>query len=329
MSEDNPLSCWVVSDGRRGIENQALGLAEAISRKYKIAITRHQISNKGAFKAAPARLQFALKSNPYDYGLPIDETPHLVIGCGRQAIAPLLALKNKHPACFTVYLQDPHIDPAKFDIVVAPEHDSLSGDNVETTLGSLNRVTEEQIVIGLLKQRDKIKTLPMPRISMMIGGTSGTYKLSEENHRQHLEIATQALQQGYSLLISASRRTPEWVIDDYHRFESDHDSVWFYDGTDENNPYFAFLGGADAICVTEDSTNMLTEACATGKPVFRLPMKGRPGKFSNLYQALDMRCNVTAFSGTFEALAYDPLNETNRIADHILAHIEVRGATLN
>jgi len=25
------LTCWVISDGRRGIENQALGLAEAAS----------------------------------------------------------------------------------------------------------------------------------------------------------------------------------------------------------------------------------------------------------------------------------------------------------
>ena len=32
--------CWVVSDGRRGIENQALGLAEAIADRTPMRILR-------------------------------------------------------------------------------------------------------------------------------------------------------------------------------------------------------------------------------------------------------------------------------------------------
>jgi mitochondrial fission protein ELM1 len=35
------------------------------------------------------------------------------------------------------------------------------------------------------------------------------------------------------------------------------------DGTGEN-PYFAFTAAADAILVTEDSTNLATDAAATG-----------------------------------------------------------------
>jgi len=328
MNLDNPLTCWVVSDGRRGIENQALGLAEAIQIKTPLSIKRHHIANSGAFKAAPPLLQFALKNKPFDFGLPAD-APDIAIGCGRQAIAPLLALKSKAPNCFTVYLQDPHIDPSKFDVVVAPQHDSLSGDNVETTLGSLNRITEAQIVTNLLAHNERIETLPMPRIAMMIGGNSGTHKLTPSQHALHLAAAKKALIEGYSLLISASRRTPDWVIADYKRLESDHDNIWFYDGTQEDNPYFAFLGGAETILVTEDSTNMLTEACSTGKPVLRLPMKGRAGKFASLYSALEELCNVTMFSGDFDAPPYRPLNETSRIANQILAHLEARQATLN
>ena len=37
---------------------------------------------------------------------------------------------------------------------------------------------------------------------------------------------------------------------------------------DNDNPYFAFLGLADAVVVTGDSMSMLAEACATRKPVY-------------------------------------------------------------
>ena len=49
-------------------------------------------------------------------------------------------------------------------------------------------------------------------------------------------------------------------------------SLW--DGTGDN-PYFAFLALADAIVVTEDSVNMVTEAAGTGKPVYVQELSGR------------------------------------------------------
>ena len=64
-----PLSCLVISDGRRGIENQALGLAEALARIRPADITPVTIDNGTAFKAASPTLHFALKSKPSDYGL--------------------------------------------------------------------------------------------------------------------------------------------------------------------------------------------------------------------------------------------------------------------
>ncbi len=39
------------------------------------------------------------------------------------------------------------------------------------------------------------------------------------------------------------------------------------EGLRRENPYFAFLGLADAIVVTGDSMSMLTEACAAARPV--------------------------------------------------------------
>ncbi|MGB3456136.1 MAG: ELM1/GtrOC1 family putative glycosyltransferase, partial [Litorimonas sp.] len=74
--------------------------------------------------------------------------------------------------------------------------------------------------------------------------------------------------------------------------------------------------------VTEDSTNMLTEAAATGKPLLRLPMAGTPGKFQALYDKLETLCGVRRWSG-IDALpaAYAPLRETQRIAARVVARM--------
>lgn len=286
------------------------------------------ITNSGAFKAATPRMQFALRGKPLDYGL-TRPYPDIAIGCGRQAIAPLMALKRAAPAIFTCYIQDPHVGAEHFDLVIAPEHDDLSGPNVEPMIGAPGRITRDMIVKATVVFEDRLNAMPMPRVAMLIGGTSKSHKLTEANHRQHKQAAVDALDQGYSLLITASRRTPDWVIADYAALATKHDNIWLYDGTGKDNPYFAFLGGADVILVTEDSTNMLTEACATGKSVFTLAMTGKAGKFQALYDALSARCHMAPYAGHFNAADYEPLDETSRIASHVWAHIDARKATLN
>lgn len=326
MSQD-VLSCVVISDGRRGIENQALGLAEAAGRLRPLEIIKHTVENGTAFKAASPTLQFAMKSKPSDYGLK-GAPPHIAIGCGRQAIAPLLALKKNNPETFTAYVQDPRMDTNRFDLVIAPEHDNLTGHNVEIMLGSPNRITKAEIIGQTLSFAEGLAALPMPRAAMLIGGTSKTHKLGKPQHDAHMKTAKDLMAKGYSLLITTSRRTPDWATKDYKLLESDNDDVWTYSG-DGPNPYFAFIGGADIILVTEDSTNMLTEAASTGKPVFTLPMHGKPGKFQELYDSLSGRCNIRAFDGNLEVENYEPLNETERMATQLWAHYEAQTAIIN
>jgi len=322
------LTCWVISDGRRGIENQALGLAEAASRLRPIDIKTCQIDQGSTLAAMPPSVQFKLKSRPEDYGL---NTPYpaIAIGCGRQAIAPLLALKKvAGKEIFTVYVQDPRMDTAGFDLVIAPEHDDISGTNVETMIGSPNRIDEMEIIGHTLSFAEDLGNYPMPRAAFLIGGKSKTHKLGKKEHKFHLKTAKDMIDMGKSLLITTSRRTPDWAIDDYQRLESDYDNIWLHTGSG-NNPYFAFLGGAEQIFVTEDSTNMLTEACATGKPVFRLPMAGAPGKFQKLYDALEARCHVVPVGGAINKDDYEPLEETARVADKLWAHFDMRSALMN
>ena len=310
-----------VTDGRRGIENQALGLADAVARQVDGAeIVSHTVTHNAAFAALPPSLQLAGKR---DFGLPRDID--LVIGCGRQAVAPLIALQRSGSPAFAVFVQDPRVEPSRFDLVLAPEHDGLSGPFVETMIGSPNRVTEDRIVSGTLAEAEPMSRLPMPRAAFMIGGDSRTHTLSEARSAEHMAAALDLSSRGYSLLVTTSRRTPPATRTDWENLAANTRNVWLHTpDTDAPNPYFAFLGGAELLLVTEDSTNMLTEGCATGKPVFRLPMDGRPGKFAQLYERLAERCHVRRWDGDITMPPYDPLRETHRAAAIVLARMDAR-----
>jgi len=323
------LNLYVISDGRLGIENQALGLAESLARHIAnirpAKIDTFQISHKALFKAASPRAQFAMKPRPQDYGLPLHSpnkhkapdkhkhthAPHIAIGCGRQAIAPLLALKKARPNVMSVYVQDPRIDPQNFDLVIVPEHDGLKASNVETMIGSPNRVTDEKIIGETLSFSDGLLAYPAPRGAMLIGGTSKSHKYSREDLSAHIKAAQNLLTGGMSVLITTSRRTPDFALQA------------FRDPANGANPYFAFLGGADIILVTQDSTNMLTEACATGKPVFSLPMSGKAGKFEQLYSCLAARCHVAPYIRQLTGPDYAPLDETARITAKLWTRYQV------
>ncbi len=326
-----PLPCLVISDGRRGIENQALGLAEALGRIKPLKLTNKTLDLPRVFKALPPYSQLLLKPRPSQYGLG-HITARLVIGCGRQAIAPLLALKKQHgEQMFTIYIQNPRLDPASFDLVIAPQHDRLDAPNALSMIGSPNRLTPDALKNAAQQMASELTPLPAPRIAVLIGGNSKTRKLDNPTHNRHLSALRGLLAQGAALLITTSRRTPEFANADYRRISQDRPNIIFYDGHNPTgeNPYLAFLGMADAILVTEDSTNMLVEACTTGKPVFRLEMAGNPGKFTHLYQALERRCHVRPFhvrpfDGNLTAPYYAPLAETDKIARQALEFMKER-----
>jgi mitochondrial fission protein ELM1 len=67
-----------------------------------------------------------------------------------------------------------------------------------------------------------------------------------------------------------------------------------------DNPYFAFLAAADAILVTEESTNLATDAAATGAPVYVLPLPGRSAKLARFHAELARRGVTRPFAGRIE-----------------------------
>jgi len=154
-------------------------------------------------------------------------------------------------------------------------------------------------------------------VALIVGGKSKAHDLPAD-HAADLarEIAAGVQQAGGSLLISYTRRTPAPARAAMAKVLDELPGI-AWDGTGEN-PYFAFLAAADAILVTEDSTNLATDAAATGKPLFVLPMKGHSAKLERFHAELRKRGVARPYVGDLTAETYTPLSETDRAAAELL-----------
>lgn len=244
--------------------------------------------------------------------------PDIWIAAGR-ATLPLSTrmLKWSEGRTFVVQTQDPGARLDRFDLVVPPEHDGLTGANVFPILGAPNRITPEKLALDLARFQDLLAPLPRPRVAVVIGGKSKAHRLPRDHAEAMAAQIARAIEGvGGALLLSFTRRTPAPAREAMTAALSHLPGV-IWDGSGEN-PYFAFLAAADAILVTEDSTNLATDAAATGKPLFVLPMSGRSAKLQRFHAELRRRGIARPFAGELTAPSYPPLLETDRAARELL-----------
>jgi len=315
------IFCWVVTEGLAGTENQCLGIADALEvspiiKRIKLRFPWKQLSpyfrcgHQWAFDNAGDSIQ-----PPW---------PDLVLASGRKSIAAALYIKQQsHGKTLVVQVQDPRIPAQLFDLVTVPQHDPTRGENVITTTGALHRVTPAKLATETAKF-PALQDLPQPRAAIMIGGNSKAHRLTEANATA-LAARLQGLAENYGLMVTVSRRTPPACLNILQKALADHSRVYFWDGSGDN-PYFAFLGLADLLLVTEDSVSMTSEAISTGKPVYTIPMEGgaqRVDKFHHLLQTQGYT-RILPQEGTLETWHYTPPQDTAAVAAKIKALLEER-----
>lgn len=308
---------WAISDGRAGLEAQVVGLAEAIGLPFESKV----VQPRWPWTMLPVTMWpspfSALGKGSSSFAPP---WPDLVIGCGWRSIPYMLTIKRLSGGkTLTVQTQDPRIRPDLFDVVVAPEHDRTRGGNVFSILGSPNRVTQAKLAAAAEEWRPIFEPLPKPRVAVLIGGTSKAYRLTAARMREIAEDLKALQKTGAGLMITTSRRTGSdqiRVLAEAMRGTGAY--LWTGEGP---NPYFGMLGLADAILVTADSTNMITEAASTGKPVHILALLRGSIKFGWFHEALVDRGIARPYSGRLEKWSYPPLAETARAAGYIRAKL--------
>ena len=285
-----PINVWAVSDGRAGIEAQAVGLAEALSRRLPIRLTTKRVQVRPPWAWLPAgfipasRTTLATESDQIE-----PPWPDLWIGCGRASIPLSMGVRRwSNGATFVVQLQDPRVNPREFDVVVPPIHDGLEGQNVLPIVGACHRVTPQGLDEAVLDYPRQLDELAPPRLAVLIGGKSKRQDISAKRARAIAEtLANVQRETGGTLMATLSRRTGEAARLQFRTYLAPHCTL-FHEG-EGANPYFAMLGAADHIFVTADSVNMATEAAATGKPIHILAVDGSGGKLDRFHQSLVRR----------------------------------------
>ena len=313
------LSIWAVSDGRAGIEAQALGLAEAVARRLPSEIVLKRLAWPSWMRRIPTQLMppaRRLLSPGADSFAP--PWPDLWIANGRASIPLSIAVRGwSHHRTFVVQLQNPLRPSHLFDLVAPPNHDDLRGDNVFGITGTPHRVTPERLAAELDIFSERLDALPRPHVVALIGGRSKAFDLPMDR-AAHLAADLRGAVEGSggSLLLTFSRRTPR-AAEALMRRALDGVPGLFWDGCG-HNPYFAFLATADIILVTEDSANMPAEAAATGKPVYLLEMTGGQARKRRFHAELASRGVARRFEGRLDRWSYSPLRETDRLAEEVL-----------
>lgn len=309
------LRIWTVTDGRVGIENQALGLAEAIARRTPAEIVRKHVQLRTPWSWLPPGFIPAPRQALTTGSDMIDPPwPDVWIGCGRASLPLSMGVRLWSQArTLVVQLQDPRINPREFDIVIPPAHDDLEAPNAFPIIGACHRVTPERIAAEARDFSEDLSAVPPPAIAVLIGGKSKRQDITAETARK---ISRELSALEGSLMVTLSRRTSAEARAVFTRELRPFTRLW-YDG-EGPNPYFAMLGAADIVLVTADSANMAVEAAATGKPLLIIPVDGDAGKLTSLHQALFDRGCARPFQGRLENWRPEPLRETDRAAAAVL-----------
>ena len=308
------------------MENQALGLAEALQRLLPSEITVRRVTWRKAFDKLPSALKAPWMLDPASddpFPAPGQPWPDVWIATGRATLPlSLTARRRSGGTTFVVQTQDPRWRTGDYDLVVAPRHDGIEGPNVLSITGSPHRISADRLAEGATAFAGRLEPLPRPRVAVLIGGKSRAHDLPEAHAADLADrIAAAVTAAGGSLMLTFSRRTPE-AAKAAMTARLAHLPGLIWDGQGPN-PYFAFLHLADHILVTEDSANMAAEAAATGKPVHILPMVATKAadKFARLHADLRERGAARPFDGTLDRWTYTPLAETERAARDILSRM--------
>ena len=299
----------LLTEGYHGMISQVEGLAKALNADFQHRIVRlNWLWNYIPPKLSPVS-SLILKNEQY---ITENEKFDLVISCGRKSVIPSIFIKKKNKKIFTIHIQDPKVRFNNFDLIVAPEHDELKGENVITSKGAIHYITRLEIEKARSYLLDKIQNEKI--VSLILGGPNKYYNFSnEELTNIFREIKSSFISQGYKAIIIPSMRTPKRIIDlAINEFLIDG----FVVNSVDKQAYLSSLAIANIIVVTCDSTSMISEAATSGKPIFVAHMQPKRNnyRFKRFYKLFRELGVIRNLGEKIENWTYDNFNEAERIA---------------
>jgi hypothetical protein len=307
---------WIISDGKTGHLAITKGVADAMGLQYKI----FPVAPRGLRRIFAPWAPVSPAKRPGAAASPFRPPwPKFVFAAGRTTIPYLRAIHwATGGESFTVAFQDPRIGARTADLIWAPLHDKLRGDNVINTITAPHGFSPDVLDRLAGSPPPEIAALPKPRIAVLIGGPSQAYGFTAADAAALQKLVASAVELGAGLMITASRRTPPDFIAKVEAAAQGAPAV-IWRGLGEN-PYPSFLACADMFIVTADSVNMAGEAASTGKPIYIFHPTGGKSKFERFHhslRALGVTRDAPEAFASLEMWTYAPIDAARIIACEI------------
>ena len=306
------LKALLLTEGMHGMISQVEGMAKALDTEYSHKIVRLSFPwNLIPPKFSPIS-EIVLKDKIY---LTENETPDLIISCGRKSIVPSIILKKKNPKIFTIHIQDPKVNHKNFDIIIAPEHDNLSGKNIHISKGAIHYITEVEINQAKSYLADKIKSKKI--VSLILGGPNKYYNFDDDQLINIFnEIKSKFVSKDYKIIVIPSMRTPKKSIE---LAKKEMSSCGHVVSSVDKQAYLSAYALADYVVVTCDSTSMISEAATSGKPIFVAHMRAKKNnyRFKRFFELFKQMRIIRDLGEEVESWTYNKHNEAQRIATEI------------
>jgi mitochondrial fission protein ELM1 len=259
---------WLVTGYRAGERGQILALAEALGWPFELKqLSYRKLEFRTSlFRGSDLRGIRREQSSPL-----VPPWPDLVISAGMRNEPVGRWIRDQSGGrTRLVHIGRPWARPEQFDLLVTtPQYRLPERDNILHNTTTLHRVSAARLAAEAERCRPRYAHLPQPYIGVILGGNSGPYTLGPRTAAHLARLASElAGRQGGSLLITSSSRTSARALAAFERHLSVPYDLYGWRPDDADNPYFGILGLSAALVVTADSVSMLSEACATGKPVY-------------------------------------------------------------
>ncbi|MDD5081488.1 MAG: ELM1/GtrOC1 family putative glycosyltransferase [Candidatus Omnitrophica bacterium] len=284
----------ILSDNKKGHEKQSLAFVSYIFEylkdvKYKVIHVRYKFPFMRMLAEALAFifgensifsdkcLSLLLKK---DSALELRTTfADIVVSTG-SFVAPVTKLFSTSIRSKSVSILRPNILTRKFDAVIVPEHDRVTGDNIVVIKGALTypRDLEDKAQ----KCRDKFNLKEHKRFSVFIGGPLFDKETYIRNVSRFMDkVKHFALDSGYRVLISTSRRTPpeiDELISEKMEYAEGVEVIIYANRENHDFVFDGFIALSDFVLVSAESISMISEIIALEKPCAAVRFERMDGK---------------------------------------------------
>ena len=311
------LKALLLTEGMHGMISQAEGMAKALDVEYTHKIVRLSFP----WSLIPPKFspisRIVLKDKNY---ITENEKFDLVISCGRKSVIPSIFLKKKNPKLFTIHIQNPKVNSKHFDIVISPIHDNYYGPNVIHSKGAIHYITQLEIDNAKSYLKKNINSEKI--VSLILGGPNKYYNFDKDQLANIFnQIKSNFISKSYKVIVIPSIRTPKSIIELAIKEMS---SCGYVANIVDKQAYLSAYSLADYIVVTCDSTSMISEAAASGKPIFVAHMKPKRNnyRFKRFFDLFKKMGIIRDLGEKVETWSYNKHNEAQRIAVELKNKIE-------